>query len=52
MPVVLRFWVVGPSVQVARIGLATNSRAWGKAPTVQAESMPLAETDKELAHWL
>ena len=48
MPVVLGFWVVGLSDQAARRGPGASSRAWAKAPTIQAELMPPAETDKEL----
>ena len=32
--VVARFWVGGPSNQVARRGLAVSSRARGKAPAI------------------
>ena len=46
------FWVVGPSDQVAMSGPAISSRAQGKAPTIQPESLPPAETNKELVHWL
>ena len=49
MLVMPRFWVVGPSDQVARRGPATSLRAQGEAPIIQAELMPLAETYKELA---
>ena len=48
MLMVPQFWVVGLSDQVARSGSAANSRAQGKAPTIQAEPMPLTKTDKEL----
>ena len=48
MPVVPRFWVVGPSDQVARRGLAYSLRARGKAPAVQTGPISPAKTDKEL----
>ena len=52
LPAAPGFWVGGPSEQVAGRELATSSRARGKAPAVQAEQLPLAKTDKELACWL
>ena len=52
MPVVPRFWAQGLSDQVARRRLAAISRAWGKAPNIQAELLPLAKIDKEPACWL
>ena len=52
LPAVPKFWAAGPSDQVARGRLATSSRAWGKAPAVQAESLPLAKTNKGLVYLL
>ena len=37
-----------PSDQMARRRLGTSSRAWGKAPTIQAALLPPTEMDKEL----
>ena len=48
MPVVPRFWVVGPSDQVARRGPAASLRAQGKMLAMQVELPPLAELDEEL----
>ena len=48
MPVVPRFWVVGPSDQVARRGPAASLRAQGKMLAMQVELPPLAELGEEL----
>ena len=52
MPVVPGFWVVGLSDQVARRGSAASSRAQAKVPTIQAESPPPVEMNKELVYQL
>ena len=51
MSTVPEFWAMGPTIRVARLGLPTSSRAWGKAPTVQAAPLP-PEMDEELEQQL
>ena len=48
MPAVPRFCIADLSDQMASRGLAASSRAQGKVPTIQADLMAPAKTDKEL----
>ena len=52
MPIAPKFWASGPSVQVARQGPPTSSRAWGKVLATQAVLAPMVEMDEELVRWL
>ena len=45
MPTGLGFWLSGQSVQVARQGPTTSSKAQGKVPAIQVAPLPL-EMDK------
>ena len=52
LPAAAGVWLGGPSDQVAGSAPVASSRSQGKAPTIQAEQLPPAKMDEELAHHL